>query len=134
MPFLKATRHSHGPAVIAKMLANLTHDGRDGERQEIRSFVDVESLHGLYEPDASNLLQVLERLATPLVPASDVCGQGRHSSMIEVVIFSRLGSFGGSEAIETNSSTAVSYWSFLSGGTAVTHAPGASPFQASSSG
>ena len=75
MQLLEPARHLHRPAVVTEVPANLTHDGRHRERHEIRTGVDIEPDHGVDQPDACDLNEVVTRLAAAVEAAGDVIGQ-----------------------------------------------------------
>lgn len=57
------------------MAADLAHDGRNSERDEVRTGLDVEARHGVDQTHPRDLNQVVAQLAASLEPASDVIRQ-----------------------------------------------------------
>ena len=68
--------------MVAEVSANLAHDGRHRERDELRAVIDVVRFTALIEPTRADLDEVLQRLATVPETASDVVGQRRRRAMM----------------------------------------------------
>jgi len=60
--------------MIAEVSANFSHDGWNGECQEIRTIARVKAVHRLNEPYPCHLNEVLERFAAVTEAARDVIG------------------------------------------------------------
>ena len=66
------------------MPANLAHDGRYRERDEIRTGFDVEPGHRVDQADAGYLHQIVARFAAAFETAGDVVGQ-RQAALDDLV-------------------------------------------------
>ena len=73
--FLEPPRDLHRPAVVAEVAPHLPHDRGDGERDEIRTGVDVEPDHRVDQAHPRHLDKIVARLAPALEPPGDVVGQ-----------------------------------------------------------
>ena len=61
--------------MIAEMLSELTDDGRHRERAETSAEVGIEAVDRVQEPDAGDLLEILDRLSRMPVAMGEAPGE-----------------------------------------------------------
>ena len=72
---LQPARRAERPRVIAEVLPKLTEDRRHREAAEPRAHVGIEAVDRVQEPDAGDLLEVLDRLSGVPVAMGEAAGE-----------------------------------------------------------
>jgi hypothetical protein len=73
----KASGDPHRPGLVTKVSAHFAGDARYRERQEVVSTVRIEPVDRVNQPDAGDLLEVLQWFASVGVASRNVPGDGR---------------------------------------------------------
>src|SRR5215207_6211156 len=76
---LQPARDAHGPRTVAEVALDLAQDRRHRKGREAQLATEVEAIDRLDEPDAADLLEIVERLAAVRVTSSERSDERHHA-------------------------------------------------------